>query len=170
MIVVCDSSPLINLARIGALALLRQLFDEIWIPKAVWTEVVERGRGRPGAVEVANAQWIHRRAVHDRHLADALQMDLGPGESEALVLAIEMKADLLIVDDYFARAFSQAMKVRYVGLLGVLLLAKKRGLITEASPYLHLLRHRAGFWMSDALYEQILLDAGEINDSPMPNT
>ena len=73
MIVVSNSSPLIALAKIGKLHILKELFGEIIIPKAVWNEVVVKGKGKPGAEEVEKAEWIKVREVKDRLSVEVLK-------------------------------------------------------------------------------------------------
>lgn len=94
MIVVSNASPLINLARIGDLDLLRRLYGEVVIPEAVWDEVVVSGAGQPGATEVAQATWIQKQAPGNRALIQVLRQDLDAGEAEAVALAVERTADL----------------------------------------------------------------------------
>lgn len=86
---ISDSNPLILYAGIGHLDLLREVFTEIIIPAAGWNEVVVEGRNRPGSAEVARAPWIRRRAVVASEPAQTLFAELGPGESEAIGLAVE---------------------------------------------------------------------------------
>jgi len=85
MKIVSNSSPLINLARIGKLGLLRELYGELIIPEAVWHEVVVEGSGQPGADEVKGADWIKAQVVTNRDLKRALQQELDAGEAEAIV-------------------------------------------------------------------------------------
>ncbi len=99
MIVVADASPLIALARIGRLELLREVFGTLLLPDAVWREVVESGVGRAGADAVLHADWIERRSVADGALVAALRCDLGAGEAEAIVLARETGAALVLMDE-----------------------------------------------------------------------
>src|SRR5690348_1227351 len=99
MSVVSNSSPLIALATIDSLDLLQALYGEIHIPEEVFTEVVIRGAGRPGASEVAGAGWIVRHAVVNRLVvAQLLESGIDAGESEAIALATEVSARLLILD------------------------------------------------------------------------
>lgn len=93
MTVVLDSSALITLARIGRLELLHQIADVIHVPAAVFEEVVQKGAGRPGSVEVAQAGWILRRDVRDVTSVERLCARVGRGEAEAIVLARELGAD-----------------------------------------------------------------------------
>ena len=96
MIVVSNSSPLIALAKIGKLYILKELFGEIIIPKAVWDEVVVKGKGKPGAEEVEKAEWIKVREVRDKLSVEVLKGEIEIGEAEAIILAKELNADLLI--------------------------------------------------------------------------
>ena len=84
MTIVSNASPLINLARIGKLDLLRQLYGEVLVPQAVWQEVVLDGAERPGADEVKTSTWIQMRTIGDQRLAQALRQELGAGEAEAI--------------------------------------------------------------------------------------
>lgn len=103
MSIVSNASPLINLARIGKLDLLHQLYGELIVPEAVWQEVVVEGSGHPGADEVKTAPWIKMRAVTNRPLVQALRQDLDAGEAEAIALALEVGAELLLMDEHLGR-------------------------------------------------------------------
>jgi predicted nucleic acid-binding protein len=92
-IVIADSTCLIGLSKIGQLHILRQLFEKILIPSAVFHEVVVLGAGRYGAKEVENAEWIEIREVENQLAVQAFRLTLGAGESEAIVLAQECAAD-----------------------------------------------------------------------------
>lgn len=95
MIVVSDATPLIALAKIRQIALLHTLFGKVYVPQAVYDEVVTRAPRHPGADEVRQATWIEVRAPQDRSKVNYLQVDLDLGEAEALVLADELAADLV---------------------------------------------------------------------------
>lgn len=161
MSVVSNASPLINLARIGKLDLLHDLYGELTIPEAVWREVVVEGAGQPGADEVKGATWIKRHAVANRQLVHALQQELDAGEAEAIVLASEMEAELLLMDERLGRETARHLGLRYTGLIGVLVEAKRKGLIGAVKPHLDALRDAAGFRVSDALYTRVRQDEGE---------
>jgi hypothetical protein len=165
MIVVSDASALINLARIGELGLLPQLYGEIVIPQAVWQEVVVEGAGQPGADAVGKASWISAKEVTNEHLVRALRQDLDAGEAEAIALALELEAHLLIMDERLGRQTAGHLGVRYLGLIGVLIAAKRASLIVAVRPRLDALRDKAGFRVSDALYRRILRDQGEGENS-----
>jgi len=161
MSIVSNASPLINLARIGKLDLLHQLYDELIVPAAVWQEVVVEGAGQPGADEVKAATWIKMHAVTNRQLVQVLQQDLDAGEAEAIALALEIEAELLLMDEHLGRETARHLGLRYIGLIGALIEAKHKGLIHAVKPHLDALRDIAGFRVSDALYRRVLQDEGE---------
>ncbi|MEA1864199.1 MAG: DUF3368 domain-containing protein [Euryarchaeota archaeon] len=161
MSVVSNASPLINLARIGKLDLLRQLYGELFIPKAVWQEVVTDGVGQPGAVEVKVATWIKVQSVTNTLLVRALRQELDAGEAEAIVLALEMESEVLLMDERLGREVAQHLGLRYIGLIGVLIEAKHKGVLSAVKHHLDELRNVAGFRIRDALYVRVLQDEGE---------
>jgi predicted nucleic acid-binding protein len=107
MSVVSNASPLISLARIGKLDLLRQLYGELLIPEAVWHEVVIEGVGQPGANEVKVATWIKTQSVTNTPLVSALRQELDAGEAEAIVLTLETQAELLLMPSVSMRLVGQ---------------------------------------------------------------
>lgn len=161
MRVVSNSSALINLARIGKLTLLRELFGVLIVPDAVWQEVVVEGAGQPGADEIGSADWIQRQAVMNMQLVQALQQDLDAGEAEAIALSLEIGAELLLMDENLGRETARHLGLRYIGLIGALVMAKRRGLISAIKQHLDMLRDIAGFRVDAALYAQVLKDQGE---------
>ena len=161
MSIISNASALINLARIGKLDLLRQLYAEVTIPEAVWDEVVVQGAGQPGADEVRTAPWIKTRTVTNRPLVRALRQELDAGEAESIVLTLEVDAELLLMDERLGRENARHLELRYTGLIGVLVEAKHKGLISAIKPYLDELREVAGFRVSAALCRRVLRDEGE---------
>jgi uncharacterized protein len=132
------------------------------IPEAVWHEIVVRGAGQPGAEEIESAEWIKKARVDNRMLVRALSQDLDSGETESIVLALESGAEVLLIDERLARQTARHLGVRYVGLIGILLEAKRKGLIPRIEPLLKALRTEAGFRISDELYVRVLQDEGEV--------
>jgi len=163
-LVVSDSSTLIHLAGIGRLALLEKFYERITITPAVWREVVEQGKGRAGAVEVANAHqagWIEVVAPADESLVRLLRRDLGDGESEVLALAIERQADLTLLDESEARRIAGMYGLSRTGVIGILIRAKREGEIESLRAELDRLRDLGGFWIEDRLYHRALVAVGE---------
>jgi predicted nucleic acid-binding protein len=130
LILVADASALITLARIGQLNLLRQVAGTTYIPQAVYDEVVTRGAGKPGTFEIAQAEWISRAIARDRTAVNRLRTRIGWGEAEAIVLARELGADAVILDDATARRVGEAEGQRVLGILGPLLEARSRGILS----------------------------------------
>ena len=161
MIVVSNTSPIINLAAVGQLDLLRQLYGQIVIPQAVYTEIVGRGAGQPGADEVAAFDWIQPRQVVNRTAVTALQLELDDGEAEAIALAVEANADLLLLDEALGRDIAARFGLRFIGLLGCLVEAKNRELVSAVRPIVDDLIEKASFWIGRPLYERVLQAAGE---------
>ena len=154
--VVSNTGPLIALATIGQFDLLPRLFGEVLIPPAVRAEILDQNTMNA----VTAADWIMVRTARDEIAVRLLKGELDAGESEAIVLARELNADLLLIDDRSARRRAGAIELSTIGTLGVLLLAKEKGLIPVLEPLLGDLR-RAGFHMSDELYDQVLDSADE---------
>lgn len=127
MIVVSNTSPIINLAAIGQLDLLQQLYQKLTIPQAVYYEISIVGAGQPGATEVQRLNWIESRQVANRALVTALQTELDEGEAEAIALAIEIGANLLLLDERRGRAVAARLGLQFIGLLGLLIEAKHKG-------------------------------------------
>ncbi len=157
---VSDSSPLIHLSRIGRLGLLRDLFGEVLIPEAVYREVVVEGGDRPGAREVARAPWIRVAGIRSEHLKRALMLLLDEGEAEAIVLALEAGASLVLLDDREARLQAKRLGLQVTGTLGILLRARRLGLIGSLREELERLKE-TGFRVSPELEDEILRRAGE---------
>ena len=156
MIVVADASPLIALARIGQLELLRTMFERLLLPEAVWREVVASGLDKAGAGTVTQADWIERRKVADAGMVGLLRRDLGAGESETIALAREAGADLVLVDERAGRTAAKRLGLRVTGLVGVLIEARERGLLPDAAAVVDDLHRRAGFWLSEELRRMVV--------------
>ena len=153
MIVICNSTPLIALAKINQLQLLKEYFGEVLIPEEVYDEVVRRGSGLAGAVEIAACDWITRAQVTNRLAVDALCISLDRGEAEAIVLASE-KNGLLIIDDGEGRKAARQLGLKITGTIGILLLASKERKLDLRSALDDL--KAAGFHLSNKEYDRIL--------------
>lgn len=162
MIVVSDTSPITNLAAVGLLELLNQLYNRVIIPQAVYDEMVALSYSVPGTLEVQTMPWFVVCSVSDRQKVSELQADLDLGEAEAIILALELDADLLLLDERRGRAVASTLKINKItGLLGVLLEAKKNQLIPEIKPVIDWLISENKFRISDRLYNTVLQAAGE---------
>ena len=161
MIVVSDTSPVLNLARIGRLELLPLLYRQVLIPSAVYQELTRSKKDLPPAIDLASLPWLKVATAKDQNRVQELREDLDPGEAEAIVLAIECRADLLLVDERRGRRTATAAGLTVTGLLGVVARAKQAGLIDLAKPVLDELIHVARFWIGPELYAEVLEELGE---------
>jgi uncharacterized protein len=156
--VVSNTSPLINLAGIGCLELLPQLYDTIWIPDIVLAEY--QAKIAPDDPDLRAASWLAIQTIATTLLPDdGLQM-LGPGEAATIRLAQTSNAQLIILDDKSARNAARDRGLVVVGTLGVLLAAKQLGLLPSIREKLQALMAQ-GRRISPALRDQALRAAGE---------
>jgi uncharacterized protein len=160
IIVVSDTTAITHLARIGALDLLHRLYIKIYIPEAVYQELTSHGQNIPGAKEVLSCSWINTKKITNREKVIFLSSFLDPGESEAIALAQEINADLLIMDERKGRAQAKTMGLNITGMIGILVFAKEKGLISEIRPFLDKLI-ATKFKLGMNLYHQALSLAGE---------
>ncbi len=164
MIVVSNTSPITNLAAIGQFDLLHLLFREIILPEAVIEELSTSGVEWPGFDEVKQATWVMTQVVTDRRLVDALRLDLDKGEAETVALALELDADLVLLDEKAGRLAAQHFGLRVMGVVGILLRAKQLKYVDKIQPLLDGLRRTAGFFLDEALYQHALKLAFEDHD------
>ena len=109
MIVVCNTSPIIALACAGQLDVLRAVYSQIVVPDAVFEEITVTGASLPGAHEVAEGTWIKRQPARNAPLVTALRLELDAGEAEAIALAAESSADLILLDERIGRRAAQRL-------------------------------------------------------------
>jgi len=155
--VVVDSSCLIGLAQVEIFGLLKEIFAEIYIPGAVYEEVVVKGRGEAGSAETESAikdGWISMKAVNDEIAVNALTINLGKGESEVIILCKESGFDYALIDERMAREKAALMSVNTMGVLGVMDLAIEMGFAVDKKKLVKQLRE-LGFRISDKLYERM---------------
>ena len=156
MLIVSDTSPILNLVAIERLELLKDLYGSIVIPPAVSAELHDNG------IFLAT-DWIQVVEPVNRAAVEALRADLDAGESEAIVLAQQLKASLLLIDERLGRRAATQLGLDVTGLLGILAEARKRGLISACAPLLDDMIRRAGFWIGDRLRSDYLKALGEID-------
>lgn len=154
--VVSNTGPLIALAQIGQFDLLRRLFGKIIIPPAVRAEIQDE----MSVAALTAADWITVQPAQDTLAAQLLREELDAGESAAIVLAKELDADLVLIDERAAARKARALGLRVIGTLGVLLLGKRAEHLSIIKPLLDSLG-KNDFRMSANLYDQVLRDAGE---------
>jgi len=149
--IVCNAGPLISLSRIDRLDLLPALFGEITVPPAVHREVT-RDDSLPGAKALAQADWLKVAEIEDRSGVAKLSAGLDLGEAEVLTLARELKATAAI-DEKRGRRLATELGVSQTGTVGILLSAKRLGLVLLVRPLLDQLLE-SGVRLSPRLYEE----------------
>ena len=162
MIVVSDASPLVALSSVGKLDLLRTLYGEVIVPRAVYREAVTDAVGQPGYADRAAATWLRVEALTDRTLVESFEGKLDPGEAEAIALAVQLSADLLLVDEKKARKIAAGLGINITGVLGILTEAKQRGLISSVKLVADEITEAIDFRLGEGVYEQVLRALGEI--------
>ena len=132
--VISNTTPLITLASIDQLDILKKLFGKIFIPGAVLNEI-NAGKGKTGYFEIDSIDWIIHQKINNVFSRNYL-MDLGDGEAETIILAEEMHADIVLLDEKLARGVAKIRGLTLSGSLGVLLEAKNKilGDRPEAAP------------------------------------
>lgn len=161
MIIVSDTSPINNLAEIHQLDLLRHLYGTVIIPEAVYRELTNPDFPVAGATEVQSFDWIKVCKVNNRTLVNVLENELDIGEAEAIALAIELEADIVLIDESLGRMVASRLNLRYTGILGILIEAKNQKLIPFVKHLLDALINQAGFWVAEPLYNRVLQLANE---------
>jgi predicted nucleic acid-binding protein len=155
LIVVSDTSPVLNLARIERLEILQSLYQQVLIPPAVSEELSTLMAASP-------RPWLMIAVPADKERVRELCASLDLGEAEAIVLAVERSAELLLIDERRGRQTALALGLKITGLLGVLADAKRAGLIGAVKPVLDELIQTARFWIGPDLYREVLLAMGEL--------
>lgn len=160
IVIVADTTPISELAKVGRLELLRELFGTVIIPDEVYGELTVGNH--PAAIQVPQARWIIVRSVEDREQITTLQTetDLDLGECAAMILARELPASQLLIDDLDGRKIAQLKGLQIIGTVGIVLLAKENGFITTVKEILDALIGN-GMWISRGFYAEILAIAQE---------
>lgn len=163
MIVVSNTSPISNLAALGNLPLLEQVYHNIIIPSAVADEIAQVATIYTQAATIPTLDWIQIQNLtnNDNELIESLREELDAGEAEAIALALELNADLLLIDEQLGRTVASRYGLKVKGLLGVLVTAKRLGMISAVKPVMDDLIVQARFRVSQQLYTDVLQAAGE---------
>ena len=159
-IVVSDTSPIRALEFVGKLDLLAKLSGRVIVPPAVVKELrfpAERYR----SVDVSQFAFLEIVAPTRNQEVQRLRTTLDAGESEALVLAVELSAELILMDERVGREAARRMRLRMVGTIGVLQRAKKAGLVSAIRPLIDDIINGSGFFLSQELVDSVLKQEGE---------
>lgn len=157
---VVNTAPLIFLSKIGKLELLRISADVIYAPTTVLRELSAVQDDSLNIVQGILGTWLLEKACTEPNLIALTGQALDPGEGEVIALALELDTKDVVLDDLEARRFARRSGLQPIGTLGLLLAAKRCGVIQSVSPEIEALR-KAGFFASEALVQRILVEAGE---------
>jgi predicted nucleic acid-binding protein len=148
-VVISDTSCFIVLSKIGQLDILQQLFNSIVTTDEIANEF---GETLP--------EWVKVVAVKDKYKQQLLEIQVDKGEASAMALALEIENPLLIIDDYKARKLAKTLHIEYKGTIGIIILAKQKGIISEVKTILEKIK-ATNFRLSPELELQMLIDAKE---------
>lgn len=160
MIVVCDTSCVSNLMAIGRADLLTLLFGDTLIPPAVRNELLRFHGSIPS--------WLQEKPPTDIEYVERLRQELDLGEAEGIALAKALGADRLLVDESLGRTVARREGLQIMGVVGVLIASKQRGLIPAIRPLFHELREMAGFWIADEVIEAAASKVNEEDETGFP--
>jgi predicted nucleic acid-binding protein len=159
MKIVVNTVPLVFLSKIDRLH-INQKFGKIYAPKGVISEIRHKQDDISAAVGKTVNDWLKVKDVKNKNLLSVLAKELDGGEAEVICLAIEQKADWIILDDQDARRFAHRYGLNVIGTLGLLAWAKKKGFIKSFKNEVEKLR-KAGFYATIALIEKLLQEVEE---------
>lgn len=164
MIIISDTSVISNLILIQRLDLLPALYGEIRIPQVVEAEILQLESFNVDISEFKNAGWVTIQNPTNKALEQQLLTTLDPGESAAIALAHELSPTYLAIDEKAGRLVAETLGINIIGLIGILIQAKEKGILTSVKPLLDELITTAGFFISKRFYQQILAEIAESED------
>jgi predicted nucleic acid-binding protein len=159
-LIVSDTTPLSCLVRVGRADLLAALFPDVRIPTAV-AEELDRGAALLGDWRSALLPNIRIEVVEPSPLLKLLEEELDAGEAAALALAVAHHADLVLIDERRGRAVAGRLGLTVLGTIGLIAMARRKGLIAAARPIIMQIRTQGGLWLTDELVATVLTRLGE---------
>ncbi len=163
MPVVSNTSPLWNLASLERLDLLHDQFPDVHVPQDVLAEL-QVGYEYPEMARIEQASdygWLTVKSLNTPYVQQSLMLELDRGEAAAIALALESGITQILIDEADGRATAKAMGLQPIGVLGILLRAKHEGKIISLSEEMSRLRHDAGFFIAETLFQRLRQEAGE---------
>ncbi len=149
--IVCNTTPILTLLKISKFDLLEKIFSKIIIPYGVYEEI-EEGKEKKYYVDLKKTEWIEIIKIHDDR---TLLFDLDKGEAETIILAKEINADLVIMDEKMGRKFAKFYDLNIIGTIGILMEAKKRNIITDLKNILLEMKNK-GIYLNSKFIDDIL--------------
>jgi predicted nucleic acid-binding protein len=155
-VIVSNASPLIVLLKINKLSILKELFEKIVVPETVYKEITAKEHDK---LIFDKLEWIKVRSARNIEMTALLEKLIDRGEAEAIVLARELSA-ILLIDDAKARKYAKLLNIEVIGTLGLLKIAKRRGLVRSVRKVINDMLAE-GYYIEDKLVRRILKDIGE---------
>jgi len=146
--IVSNTTPILSLLKLGKLDLLEKLYGKIYVPTEVFNEI-EAGRSKKYYKDLSSFDWIKIREIQNKRSIKYF-LDLDAGEAEAIILATELHADLILLDEKLGRFHARYADLKVTGTIGILARAKSKGFIEELNPLLNELSDK-GVWISKNL-------------------
>lgn len=157
MTVVSNATPIITLASIGRIDILKYFFDKVYIPKAVYDEI--KSKQAYGYKEIDDEFFIIK-TINDSFAQDILLNDLDLGEAQTIVLAKELNSDIVLIDETIGYNIARSQRLNVKRTLSFLIVAKEKGFISEIKPLLDEMIEN-GRWISAKVYRDVLKICGE---------
>jgi predicted nucleic acid-binding protein len=159
-VIIGNATPLIAFARIGQLALLQKVVQNMTIPEAVALEISEYVRSTQGIIDLSQESWITVQPVQSEQQVRLLLPTLDRGEAEVITLALERQARLILMDELAGRKVAESLNLHVSGSVGILIRARQMGAITAVKPFLEEMK-RQGIYFSQRFIDAVLRQIGE---------
>jgi predicted nucleic acid-binding protein len=156
--IISNTTPILSLLKIDKLDLLKELYGTVIVPFAVYQEI-EEGKEKPYYQDLTLLDWIEILNIKNPNSREFL-IDLDDGEAEVLILAKEINADLVILDEIMGRRYAKQYNIKITGTIGILLKAKENGLIPSIKNLMSELVEK-GTWLNPKLISKVLKMANE---------
>jgi predicted nucleic acid-binding protein len=160
MAIVSNATPLIAFAKIGQLSLLQKTVKNLVIPDAVADEISAYPQGQPGFIDLQQETWVSIQSVTSEQQVNLLLPRLDRGEAEVIALALERKAQLVLIDELTARKVATSLNLNVSGSVGILIRAKQVGETVAVKPLLDAMTHQ-GIYFSQRFIDAVLQQVGE---------
>ena len=157
--IVSNTTPIIFFLKLNKLDILHQMYGQIYIPEAVYNEI-EAGKAKDFYQDLSTIEWINIQEIKDKQAVKYF-LDLDAGEAESIILATELNANLIILDEKLGRHHAKHADLKVTGTIGVLIKVKSLGLIEKITPLMDELIEE-GVWISETLKNSILKKVGEL--------
>jgi len=155
-LIVSDASPLIVLLKTNNITILKDLFQQITIPQAVYKEISAKEQEKSLFDKI---DWIKIRKIKNTDMTSFIEKLLDKGETEAIIIAKELQTKLLI-DDAKARKYAKMLDIEVIGTLGLLKMAKTHGIIISVREVISKMLDE-GYYINGKLIKSLLIDVGE---------